>query len=294
MLRRIARPVLVGGLLCVVVVAAPANADPPTCVEVDQLTGVCTLFAGGGGDQGGDDPATPVSDTPGDGDDGATSPVIVIDGQECLPSGLADPQPSQGDPVWAGHTDGAIYSCITNPEGLLGTQATILFWAAAPPAAPPPPDPEVLAQQAVASMGLSAIDIGIVPEPTAGSVGIIGMPTWMWAENPGESTVGPITRTASAGGFTVTATARLDRLLWTMGDGATITCVGAGTPYDDAYGKASSPDCGHTYTEQGRYAVSATSFWNVAWSGIGETGTIPLDFTNTTTITMGEAQVITK
>ncbi len=59
-----------------------------------------------------------------------------------------------------------------------------------------PPDPRVLAQQAIALMGLRAINIGIVPEPRAGSVGIIGMPTWMWAQNPSQSTWGPITKSS--------------------------------------------------------------------------------------------------
>jgi hypothetical protein len=72
----------------------------------------------------------------------------------------------------------------------------------------------------------------------------------------------------------------------------TVTCTGPGVPYADSYGKQSSPECGHTYTRQGRYTVSATSYWTVNWSGIGQTGTIPIDFTTTTNITMGESQVI--
>ena len=168
---------------------------------------------------------------------------------------------------------------------------TIPFWAATPPSLPPP-DPAVLGQQAMESMNLKAIDIGIVPEDTPGSIGIIGMPTWMWVEAPGENTMGPITRSASARGYTVTATAKVTKIVWNMGDGQTVTCTGPGTPYADSYGKQSSPNCGHTYIRQGRYTISATSYWTVNWSGIGQTGTIPIDFTTTTNITMGESQVI--
>ena len=106
--------------------------------------------------------------------------------------------------------------------------------------------------------------------------------------------MGPITRTASARGYTVTATAEVTKIVWNMGDGQSVTCTGPGTPYADSFGKKSSPTCGHTYTRQGRYTVSATSYWTVAWSGIGETGVIPIDFTSTTAITMGESQVITQ
>jgi hypothetical protein len=104
--------------------------------------------------------------------------------------------------------------------------------------------------------------------------------------------MGPITRSASARGYTVTAVAKVTKIVWNMGDGRTVTCTGPGTPYADSYGKQSSPTCGHTYTRQGRYTVSATSYWTVEWAGIGQTGTIPIDFTTRTNITMGESQVI--
>ncbi len=143
-------------------------------------------------------------------------------------------------------------------------------------------------------MNLRAVNIGIVPESRPGSIGVIGMPTWMWAQNPNANTWGPLTRTASAGGWTVTATAQAQRVVWSMGDGSTVTCRGPGTPYADSYGKKSSPTCGHTYTREGKYTVRATSYWVVTWSGLGQSGTIPLNFTDTTNITMGEAQVLTQ
>jgi hypothetical protein len=141
-------------------------------------------------------------------------------------------------------------------------------------------------------MQLRAVSIGIVPEDVPGRVGIIGLPSWMWVEDPGQHTMGPITRTASAGGYSVTATAKVTKFVWNMGDGASVTCTGPGTPYSDSYGKQSSPTCGHTYIRPGSYAVSATSYWEVAWAGIGQTGVIPIDFTSTANITMGEVQVL--
>jgi hypothetical protein len=209
--------------------------------------------------------------------------------RDCYVS-LADPQPPKSDPQWEGHRTGAIYECYS--PALVGTRM-YTFWSAASPAGPAaPPDPRAVALQAIATMRLRAIGIGIVPEARAGSIGIVGLPTWMWVANPGQHTWGPITRTASSAGYSVTATAKVQRVVWAMGDGNTVTCTQRGTPYADSFGKSSSPDCGHIYTRQGTYTVRATSYWLVSWAGIGQSGTIPLDFTRTAVITMGEAQVL--
>ena len=281
---------------------------PVTCLPSqtpDPKTGVCVIVVG----------TPPGSADPGPGGPGGASSPGPAGPPKCVkPDGvaipcrdgnswwsnalscyiaLADPQPPQSDPIWAGHTDGAIYTCYS-PLIVAGTPMYSL-WSAAPPAGPAAaPDPRVLAQQAIALMRLRAINIGIVPEPRPGSVGIIGMPTWMWAQNPSQSTWGPVTKSASAGGYTVTATAKVARVLWAMGDGSTVACAGPGTAYQDSFGKKSSPSCGHTYTRQGDYTVRATTYWTVQWAGVGQSGTIPLNFTQTTNITMGEAQVLTQ
>ncbi|HET7724364.1 MAG TPA: hypothetical protein VFK68_06970, partial [Propionibacteriaceae bacterium] len=192
-------------------------------------------------------------------------------------------------PLWEGHTDGAIYNCYTIGTGQTSVPAVLSIWLAAPPAAP---DAEALARAAVTQMNLQAITIGIVPEPLPGRIGLVGLPTWMWVENPGETTMGPISRTASTDGYSVTATARVTRIVWAMGDGSTVTCAGPGTRYEDRYGKNASPTCGHRYTHQGTYTVRATSYWDVTWTGLGQSGHIPLDLTSTATITMGEIQVL--
>ncbi|GAA1435917.1 hypothetical protein GCM10009616_34350 [Microlunatus lacustris] len=186
----------------------------------------------------------------------------------------------------------SVYTCTPVYGGGIPFEITLEDGAAGAP--PPPPDPEVLARQAIAQMGLHAIEIGIVPEPRQGRVGIIGMPTWMWVADPGPATTGPISRSATVRGFTVTATAKATRVVWRMGDGTTVSCLGRGTPYKDSDGRRSSPTCGHTYTKAGRYTVQATSYWTVEWEGIAQTGEINLDFTADTAITMGESQVIVR
>jgi hypothetical protein len=275
------------------VARAAGGGGPVECTNPNPYTGNCTVGVGGGGKPGGGGT--------GNGGGGKPAPCKAKDGTvvpcqngngawwsnslACYLTPVVPP-PVKSDPIWAGHSTGAIYAC----GPLIGPPVAV--WLPAPPG--PVIDPAVLAQQAIQAMQLKAITIGIVPEPRPGSVGIIGLPTWMWAQNPGATTVGPITRTASAGGFTVSATAHVDRMVWRMGDGSTVTCMGPGTPYQDSFGRSSSPDCGHTYTKTGRYTVAATSYWVVDWTGLGQTGQIPLNLTQTAAITMGEVQVINK
>ena len=293
-IRRLA--MLVVPAATVVLLSVPsAMANEPTC-ETRAAWGRCVVWVGGPGS--GSNPGGGGSGGgSGGGGGGSSAPVvtpIMIGGIECYPIGLTDPQPEFSDPIWGGRTDGAIYDCLagspSNP-GLFGGMAVLRYWAATAPVMAAPPDPADLAQQAVESMNLSAITIGIVPEPGPDSVGLIGMPVWMWVEQPSESTWGPITRTASSGPWSVTATGEVADVTWEMGDGAVVHCE-EGVPYQDAFGKQSSPSCGHTYSEQGEYTVRATSHWVIRWNGIGESGTIRLDLTQSAPVTMGEVQVL--
>jgi len=173
--------------------------------------------------------------------------------------------------------------------------------AAAAPAAPPPPpppSPAQVAQIAISQMKLQPVGIGIVPENTPGKIGVVGMPTWMWAKNPGEATTGPMTRSATAGPVTVTAVATLDRVVWNMGDGSSVTCHGAGVPYSAGWGAQDSPTCGHRYQHTSEvqpgmaYTVTATSYWNIVWAGGGGAGVVPQQVAANTQIQVGEFQAI--
>ncbi|MEN0072311.1 MAG: hypothetical protein AAGC63_15140, partial [Propionicimonas sp.] len=185
--------------------------------------------------------------------------------QQCYISPV-DPPLDFSDPNWRGHTDGSLWYCrITG--NVTGTPYIIWFADSTPP-----PDPETLARRAVAQMQLKPITIGIVPKDDPDSVGLVGMPIWLWADNPGDQTIGPISRSVSEGGFTVTATAKVDRIRWSLGDGRVKTCNGPGTPYKLSYGITESPTCGYRFEEQGEFTVTARSDWIVNWTGIGETG----------------------
>ena len=203
---------------------------------------------------------------------------------------LASPQPPLTDPVWNGRTTGAIYRCSSS--AIWAGPGSYLLWSATDPGVVP--DPRVLAQQAVTQMRLRAVTIGMAPEPSPGSVGLVGLPIWLWAASPDASTWGPNTKTASAGGYSVTATGKVTRILWSMGDGGTVACTSPGTPYADSFGASPSPDCGYRYTKQGTYTVRATSYWTINWSGIGETGVINQTYTSSVVVTIGELQTVVK
>ncbi|MDN5745675.1 MAG: PKD domain-containing protein [Nocardioidaceae bacterium] len=322
MVRRAATVLM--SLFFVVLVTVPAHAgpgdDPVTCAagETVNRRGQCVLKVppadGGQGDPVETEEAADGSTRP-QAPAAMVEPKCVYGGKEipcvqkntgrwwssqhdCYVSEVESP-PAKSDPVWQGNTDGAIYSCLVPDvggmtEGGGGTIRNTYLWSATPPAGPgaPLPDPRVLAQEAIAKMNLRAPEIGIVPEPGEGSVGVIGMPTWMWVGDAGPHTVGPITRQASAEGHTVTANAKVTKLVWDMGDGTMVTCTGRGTEYQDHYGKQDSPDCGHRYTEQGEYTVTVNATWTVTWAGLGQTGEIPMTLERSASITMGEVQVI--
>jgi hypothetical protein len=167
-----------------------------------------------------------------------------------------------------------------------GRSGKPMFWL--PAGAAPGPSPAVLAQQAVDSMQLRAAGIGLTPPPGSPNPTLVGIPTWMWIDEPTATTYGPATASASAAGITVTATARVTSITWDMGDGVRVQC-GAGTPYTPGYRDRPSPTCGHRYRKPGQYTVTATSHWAVDWRGGGQTGRIMLDLTSSTVQRVAEA-----
>lgn len=116
-----------------------------------------------------------------------------------------------------------------------------------------------------------------------GGMQLVHLPTWLWLATGWE----PVSATASVPGLSVTATATPTSASWSMGDGTTVVCAKAGTPYRPGYDpKAPSPDCGHTYRTSSAsqpeqaFPVKATVRWTVTWSGTGDGGPLP-DMTTT-------------
>ncbi|MFB7512883.1 ATP/GTP-binding protein [Streptomyces sp. NPDC056144] len=217
---------------------------------------------------------------------------------ECTQAKKVEPQPASDSGIWEGQdpAKGAVLYMRTCRYFMADGSSTMitetLVGGPGGPAAPAV-DPAVLAQQAADQMTLRGPDIGIVPKP--GGMGLVGMPVYMWTER-GPETYGPNTASASAGGITVTATAKVQRIVWQMGDGKTVTCTTPGTPYKPAYGKRPSPDCGHRYAQPslvGAFHVVATSTWTVDWQATtGQSGQMTQTRRSAVDIRVGELQAV--
>jgi len=305
---------------------AAATADSETnCQHWDIRTNTCQIQVQQPGNP--DDPNNPNAPV---GSTGASGPACYFDpdrqnlgGQghsvpchseygyfsnayDCYIS-LMKPQPQPSDPVWQGHEpgDGAIYNCYQPDSDLL-----VPIWAGSPPAGPGQQiTPYEVAQIAIKQMNMHAVGVGLAPTPVESnpkSIGVIGLPVWMWVNNPTSSTYStsddPLTASASAGGITVTARAYVERVEWNMGDGSDPITCGAGTEYNVSVdGKRESPDCGYTYTKTSwdqpnhQFAVTARSYWRVDWAGAGQSGTIRLPaLASTVHIREGELQVLNR
>ncbi|MEU4507622.1 hypothetical protein [Streptomyces sp. NPDC024089] len=191
---------------------------------------------------------------------GSLAPVAVAE--------KADPQPPAENLAWDGKTpkDGAIYRVWCEGGGRVGV--TFVPNGAASPAAPTI-DPELVARRVADAMKLTGPKVA---SPRAAGKYVVGMPMRMWATRSTSSSYGPATAKATAGGITVTATAKVAAIRWDMGDGTTVTCNGPGTPYSADRGKSTSPDCGHRYVRSaadqpdGCYKGTATATWTVTWT----------------------------
>lgn len=215
---------------------------------------------------------------------------------------LMDPQPPADDyMMWGDHkpSEGDIYHPTSCPDFPYEGAGTFVprdtFFPNGELGPDAGPSPAELAQEAVEQMTLKGPDIGIAPEP--GRTGLVGLPVWMW-NNKGPTTTGPQTKTASAGAVTVTATAKVDKVVWNMGDGSSVTCTKPGEPYKSSYGKRKSPDCGHVYrsTSRGKsgnkYKITTTATWTIHWEGGGETGELTQTRQSDTALAIGELQVV--
>jgi hypothetical protein len=170
---------------------------------------------------------------------------------------------------------------------------------APPPGGGPPPvlpAPEVLARLAVKYLRLPSPVIRSSPAQAA--LQLTNLPTWLWI-NPAEWV--PESKTAAVPGESVTATATPVSVTWHPGDGSTVTCQGAGTPYASADNPAAaSPDCGHTYTSSsagqpgGAFQATATIAWDVTWQGAGGAGGVlpPLFTTAVAAFRVAESQAL--
>ena len=119
--------------------------------------------------------------------------------------------------------------------------------------------------------------------------GIVTLPTWFWLD---PAAFGELRGTSAEG---LVAVAVPDTTQWSTGDGATVTCDGAG----QAYAEGASSACTHTYTRaSARYDGTVTRHWVVHYERGGAAIDIPgapaaLDADTGWALAVAEAQVLT-
>lgn len=155
-------------------------------------------------------------------------------------------------------------------------------------------NPRQLAQQALSEVPLPQPGINMNPSSDEGAV--TNVDSWLWID---PSQWQPVSASASAGNVTVTTTAEPDRVVYDMGNGDRVTCVGPGKPYDpNRPSAAQSTDCKYTYRRSsasrpgGRYTVTATVSYRVAWNatGIAAGGALP-PVTQSSSVTIRVAEI---
>ncbi|MFD5025027.1 ATP/GTP-binding protein [Streptomyces sp. NPDC058373] len=274
---------------------------PPTKLD-------CDLSATDPGSGGDNKPGKPADDG---GSGGGGSKGCDIDGEKVPCSSelgqfnaadscywrVLDPQPT--DPAryehaagvpdgWEPGDPGKLYN-VTCPGAERQLMGGLTFSEEGPEG--PAVDPEVLAREAMEKLTLRPPSIA---SPRGDGKYLVGMPMWMWVDRSA-STWGPTSESASAGGVTVTATATVDRLVWKMGDGTSVTCNDPGTPYTKDQGMKASPTCGHRYEKPGGHTVEVTAHWDVDWevtSGGADSGTLTTTRSNEAAVNLHEAKAL--
>ena len=209
------------------------------------------------------------------------------------------------DGVWPARPAGidqeaGYYRC--SPHVDMPSTITSYFWSNTIPPGLTVYTPGMAARKLIETFQIRGIDIGMAPEvnPAWGHRrSYVGVPIWLWVDNPQPLTWGPYTETATLGGQTITATAQVTSVIWNMGDGASTVCGGTGTPYNAGIGLQPSPTCGYRYATTSdrnandRYTVTATSQWTVTWTSLaGPTGTINLTATSADQLEINELQTV--
>ncbi|MER7670258.1 hypothetical protein ABTY61_17545 [Kitasatospora sp. NPDC096128] len=171
-----------------------------------------------------------------------------------------DQQPAEGDKAWEGHkpSEGSVYSkvCPQTAGGQDGLQTQFVSNAAG---ATPVINLTVQAKLLADRMAFPAPKAGLAPKETA----VVKAPVWLWAEGM----VAPKPSSLTVPGASVTVTAQLDGMTWDFGQGMTVDCATAGTPYDPVYKDAKSPDCGYEFAagsgtrKGGVFTGTVTAHW---------------------------------
>ena len=252
-----------------------------------------------------------VWDGPGDGVNASVTgneAQVTANQQTSSGGSQAQPQPgydadvpdsgSSGTNPWAKYTlvtnaSGSQQLCLTVNAGLAGgpSRVQVCYDVAVPLPAPDgalvAADPAVLAAQAVARLSVPAPSITISPHPSDNQWGVsaVGLPLWVWADDPG-----PLTATVTEQGINIVMQANRGSVQFDWGDATSSVCNQMRPRPANLDPLTPSPDCGHTYLHRGDYTITATAGWAVTWQALGQSGTLPLSSSATSAIPVREFQ----
>lgn len=294
---------LCGSML--VLAPSAALADGGFCA-INPDAAACTVTGSGGGSTSGGGSSDPASST------GSTTChngmdqeiPCSIDGAWYSPANdcymqLQNPQSTQKPPLTGGTGKGAWYTCwvaspsICNAGGVFGCNHSDVWLASGPTISP-----EDAAKAVAATLTVKPISIGMAPQvdPKTGYRHThVGVPVWLWVADPSPETYDGYTVDQTVQGMKVTGTVKPSGISWAMGDGHTVTCDNAGTPYTASYGWAKSPSCGYIYSHTssaGGYTVTAATSWTFSWQAGGQAGQIPFNVSSSLNLRVGQLQTV--
>ncbi len=155
-----------------------------------------------------------------------------------------------------------------------------------------------VAAMAIAQLPIPSPVIGIGPDRELAAVNV---PVSLWVANSA-----PVSASATDGPLTVTVTASISSVSWSMGEPASldrpsllvapVVCTGAGTAVARGSGRVS--DCSYTYQWRSlpartggshEWMVTATANWAISWTSTsGRTGTDMVAIHSVTGLSVGE------
>lgn len=150
-----------------------------------------------------------------------------------------------------------------------------------------------VARRAALSLELPTVAPMVGPDPSVNewNMAVVGHPLWLWVGSSRS-----VSSSVTEQGIKVSLSARLDRVVFDMGDGGSVSCsrfdayrrgVKPGTP---------SPSCGYVYQRaslpKGTYRVEATAHWVVSWSALGQSGTVNVPVSGGRELPVGELQAV--
>ncbi|MEL4505504.1 MULTISPECIES: hypothetical protein [unclassified Luteococcus] len=128
-----------------------------------------------------------------------------------------------------------------------------------------------------------SIKIGPEPEVNEWKMIAVGQPVWLWTADAKD-----IDASKTEQGIAVKLVATPASTTIDLGDGKTITCKTSTPRPADAKPMDKSPDCGHTWLKAGNHTVTASTNWEIQWSALGQSGTLPMERSASRTVEVGE------